>query len=339
MNGSVFGQYIDLLLGQFVDPGKRIYLLYLLSSVIIAVIWLYVRRRTTLPKAWGHIAHRKIWSGRSARSDIYLILINQAISMLLAPVLLGRLAVATGLYYFLTDLSGSLDPLIDCPEVLLTALFTLTYFILDDWSRYRLHRLLHELPALWFFHKVHHSARTMSPLTVYRVHPLEGVLFSLRGALVQGSVTALFVFLFGAQTSLITVLGASVISFMFNIAGSNLRHSHIRIGYWPWLERILISPAQHQLHHSSAVVHFDKNYGSVLALWDYWGGSLTRSAGQSKPRYGLSRRAAPDENTLTALYIKPFMELYSILKPLTAQLFASGLHKVIYRKNRSFRKS
>lgn len=339
MNDSILREYIDLLLGQFFDPGKRVYLVYLLSSVVIAVIWLYVRRRTTLPKAWSHIAHRKIWSGRSARSDVYLILINQAITMLLAPVLLGRLAVATGLYYFLTDLSGALDPLVECPEVLLTVLFTLTYFVLDDWSRYRLHRLLHEVPALWFFHKVHHSARTMSPLTVYRVHPLEGVLFSLRGALVQGCVTAMFVFIFGVQTSLITVLGASVLTFLFNVTGSNLRHSHVRIAYWSWLERLLISPAQHQLHHSSAEVHFDKNYGSVLAVWDLWGGSLTRSVGQSKPRYGLSRRPVAGENNLSTLYLKPFTELYSSLKRQTKTHTVYGLHKIFYRKNRSFRKS
>lgn len=339
MNGDVFLDYTDLLLKQLVDPGKRLYWLYLLSSVIIALGWLRVRQHITLPTAWSHLGHRKIWLGRSSRSDIYLILINQAITMLLTPVLLGRLAVATGIYYFLTNLFETADPLFVCPETLLAALFTLTYFVLDDWSRYRLHRALHEMPALWFFHKVHHSARTMSPLTVYRVHPVEGLLFSLRGVIVQGSVTAVFVFLFGGQTTLMTVLGASIFTFLFNIAGSNLRHSHIRIGYWPRLENILISPAQHQLHHSSAVVHYDKNYGSILAVWDLWGGTLISSVGQARPRFGLTRRPTSDEHQLSTLYITPFTELYTNLKLRTTTSSTWFLHKLMTRNDRSYRKS
>lgn len=339
MNGNVFLDYISLLLSQLVDPGKRIYWLYLLSSVIIAFSWLHVRRHITLPMMWRQLAHRKIWLGRSSRSDLYLILINQLITMLLTPVLLGRLAVATGIYYFLTHLFGTADPLIDCPEALLAVLFTLAYFFLDDWSRYRLHRALHEVPALWLFHKVHHSARTMSPLTVYRVHPVEGLLFSLRGVIVQGSVTAMFVFIFGGQTTLVTVLGASIISFLFNMAGSNLRHSHVRIGYWPWLEMFLISPAQHQLHHSSAVVHFNRNYGSILAVWDLWGDSLTYSAGHAKPRFGLTRRPSPNEHQLTTLYIKPFAELYVSLKQRPKAVIMCFFQKYFTRNNRSYRKS
>ena len=50
----------------------------------------------------------------------------------------------------------------------------------------------------------------------------------------------------------------NLFSFIFNIAGANLRHSHIEIAYWTWLEKIFISPAQHQLHHSIENKHFNK---------------------------------------------------------------------------------
>jgi sterol desaturase/sphingolipid hydroxylase (fatty acid hydroxylase superfamily) len=57
-----------------------------------------------------------------------------------------------------------------------------------------------------------------------------------------------------------------------NIAGSNLRHSQLPLSYWPWLQKILISPAQHQWHHNRTGA--DQNYGSILAIWDWWFGSL-----------------------------------------------------------------
>lgn len=62
--------------------------------------------------------------------------------------------------------------------------FTLCHFLLDDLSKYLVHRALYRWPVLWAFHKVHHSAITLTPLTVYRTHPLEAVLFSLRGSAV-----------------------------------------------------------------------------------------------------------------------------------------------------------
>ena len=63
--------------------------------------------------------------------------------------------------------------------------------------------------------------------------------------------------------------GVNIFIFLFNVFGSNLRHSHIGISYWKWLEFILISPAQHHLHHSVSKEHHDKNFGVSLAIWDW----------------------------------------------------------------------
>ena len=109
-----------------------------------------------------------------------------------------------------------------------------------------------EIPVLWAFHKVHHSATALNPLTVFRTHPIESIVFSLRGALVQGICIAVFVFFFGGQVQLVTVFGAGILNFLFNALGANLRHSHIPIGFWKPVEYVFISPAQHQIHHSTA---------------------------------------------------------------------------------------
>ena len=53
-----------------------------------------------------------------------------------------------------------------------------------------------------------------------------------------------------------------------------LRHSHIPIRYGRALEHILISPMQHQVHHSSDPRHHDKNFGEIFAFWDWMFGTL-----------------------------------------------------------------
>ena len=102
--------------------------------------------------------------------------------------------------------------------------------------------------------------------------------------------------------------------FIFNVTGSNLRHSHVPIFYWKWLERILISPAQHQIHHSTLPRHFDKNFGAILAIWDWIGGSLHLSEPETKLEFGVSKKVEPNEQSLKTLYLQPFRESWRAAK-------------------------
>ena len=75
----------------------------------------------------------------------------------------------------------------------------------DDFSRFLVHKALHRIPVLWSIHKVHHSAEYLTPFTVYRTHPLEGVIFAFRSIIVQAITISSFVFLFGGKIDLITI--------------------------------------------------------------------------------------------------------------------------------------
>jgi len=241
--------------------------------------------------------------------------VNQALMMVIAPRLVGRMAIATALFTGLhTLVGGRPDAALTLPGWLVVASFTACHFLCDDLSKYLVHRALHRWPVLWAFHKVHHSATTLTPLTVYRTHPLEAVLFSLRGSAVQASMVAVFIFFFGSAVDLFTVLGASVFLFAFNAAGSNLRHSHVRIGYGRRLERVLMSPAQHQIHHSVEERHHDKNFGTVLSLWDWLGGTLCLADKGEELRYGLSAGETTRMNGLAALYLRPALEAGRLLR-------------------------
>ena len=54
----------------------------------------------------------------------------------------------------------------------------------------------------------------------------------------------------------------------------HLQHSHMWISFRGLLGRVFISPAHHQVHHSDNPKHFNTNYGSCLALWDWMFGTL-----------------------------------------------------------------
>ena len=307
--------YFDQLADIFSEPRKRVFWGYLLLALVIAAAWL----RWKLGQGWRQIIattlSAKVWWSTSARADYLLVLINKLLMILIAPALLTQTVLATGLFGFyfsqfgMPPAAGSL-----LPDWGVAAAFTLTLFLLDDFARYLVHRVMHEVPALWAFHKVHHSARTLTPLTVMRTHPVEGVLFALRSALVQGVAIGSFLYLFGSQVDLVTVLGVNVAVFVFNVLGSNLRHSHVQLWYPKVVEHLLISPAQHQIHHSTAPRHFDKNYGAVLALWDWLGGSLHLSEPGADIRFGVSERVEAGEHSLKTLYFTPFAESASQLR-------------------------
>jgi len=170
---------------------------------------------------------------------------------------------------------------------------------------------------LWCFHQVHHSAEVLTPVTVYRTHPVEAVIFALRSVLVQALVIAGFIFFFGNRAELLAILGANAFLFIFNVAGSNLRHSHVWISYGSAIERWLISPAQHQIHHSVENRHYDRNFGAVLAVWDRMGGSLCLAKANRPSGFGLGT-TQNQPHTLKALYLQPFVLAFRYARRNTA---------------------
>tara|TARA_Y100000991_G_scaffold54751_1_gene39987 strand:- start:300 stop:1073 length:774 start_codon:yes stop_codon:yes gene_type:complete len=234
--------------------------------------------------------------------------------MFLSPLLISQLAIAHIVFEYLHSQTILMPLDIETNYIwMIPIFFTLCYFILDDFTKYITHALMHKVPLLWEIHKTHHSARTLTPLTIFRTHPIEGVIFVLRSALTQGIVIATFYYVYGSNITFITILGANIFSFWFHLFGSNLRHSHIRINYWNWLEKILISPAQHQIHHSIKKEHHNKNFGVAFAFWDYMFGSLYISKSNEDVKFGISEKEHEYENNIIYLYLSPFIGIYKLI--------------------------
>jgi sterol desaturase/sphingolipid hydroxylase (fatty acid hydroxylase superfamily) len=259
----------------FSDPGKRIYWGYLISAMLVAsLVTSYHQRTFDLKRQLAALTNRYYWFNRSTVVDYTLLFVNSVIrTIFILPNLGARLSGALIVASFAQANVGDVE-VGQVPWLLIAILFSGVLFVVDDLSRFLLHRMMHRWPILWRMHKVHHSAKVLTPFTVFRIHPVESVIYFMRGMLVFSFIAGSFIWIFRGQLTALELLGVDALGFIFNMAAANLRHSHIRLSFGR-LEGILISPTQHQLHHSKN--HCDINYGSCLALWDNWGGSLVRA--------------------------------------------------------------
>ncbi|NTS78014.1 sterol desaturase family protein [Catenovulum sp. SM1970] len=285
------------------NPSKRIYWLYLLSGLGLALVWAFMTSQSLL-SLLKKSCSAKYWFSKSSQLDLKWITVNQLLALfLLLPLLTGQVAWAMSVYRFLTAFFGSGD-FIQISSLSLMLLFTITVFLFEDFSRFLVHYAYHKVPLLWRFHAIHHSALTMTPLTLYRVHFIEYCINACRSLVVTGTVSGVFIYCFVGRIGVYEVLGVSIFNLVFNLAGANLRHSHVWLGFGKF-ENWFISPAQHQIHHSSHAQHLDKNFGASLSIWDRLFGSWLGSKKQTVKRFGLYKTVNPQKFYKQIFGIKP----------------------------------
>jgi len=269
------------------DPSHRTFWPFLLSALVLAALAGGGRR----------LLDRRVWTHPSAVVDYqFLVLKTLARWVFLLPWGAATVALVAAVAAALDARLGA-APASGLSTTEITAVYTVSLFVVWDASRYVLHRLLHRVPALWALHQVHHSAEVLTPVTFYRTHPVEAALYRARGVLATGLVTGVFFWAFRGAASPWELLGVGAVGFVFNLLGGNLRHSHVRLSWGPVLEHVFISPAQHQLHHSVAPAHHDRNFGAWLAVWDWAFGTLAL-AEDGDLEFGLApadRNHAPDD--------------------------------------------
>jgi creatinine amidohydrolase/Fe(II)-dependent formamide hydrolase-like protein len=103
-----------------------------------------------------------------------------------------------------------------------------------------------------------------------------------------------------------TIFGLNIVLFLFYVVGYNLRHSQIWLHFGKWASYIFISPAQHQIHHSTAMKHRDKNFGLIFSFWDRMFGTLYVPKGYEAIDYGINKEEKNPFKTTWELYVMPF---------------------------------
>jgi len=261
---------------------------------------------------------REVYRHPSAVLDYKLFFTNRLLGPggFLSTILLGSLSVtwvATFTQQHLVEqFTGHSGTGWTAPTLLM---FMVVIAMVRDFSTFAIHALHHSTPLLWEFHKVHHSAEVLTPVTVYRKHPVYTFLSGMMDILIVGPFQGLVAFWFIGAPEPITLFGANVVFTIFHIMGANLRHSHIWMSFGPAISRILMSPAQHQIHHSKADRHWNKNYGEVFALWDWLFGTLYVPGREREViEFGIAGATTQEHATLLQAYFVPFKNCAALLR-------------------------
>ena len=193
--------------------------------------------------------------------------------------------------------------------------FTCVLVLAWDFGATYAHYLKHKIPVLWEFHKVHHSAEVMTPMTALRRHPVDVLVGAATTTLTIGVVTGLWYLFVGTGVEPLTILGSLSGIYLWRLLGYNLRHSHIWISYGNFWNRIFISPAQHQIHHSIEAEHYDKNFGHIFSFWDGFFGTLYLPRHEERVKFGIEEEEMPQFQTIYGIYVTPVLRSLRLLKP------------------------
>ncbi len=198
------------------------------------------------------------------------------------------------------------------PSWAAVAIVTLAVWIAYEFAYWFDHLLSHKLPALWAFHKVHHSAETLSPLTLFRVHPVDSIVFYNIVAVVTGVTAGVMRWLVGSGIAPLTLAGTNVIMIVALFTVKHLHHSHVWMAWRGVWGMVILSPAHHQIHHSVAPEHHDCNFGESLAIFDWLAGTLHQPKAKREPlRFGVE--GARDPHSVHGSLIEPFADALSLL--------------------------
>jgi sterol desaturase/sphingolipid hydroxylase (fatty acid hydroxylase superfamily) len=180
--------------------------------------------------------------------------------------------------------------LIDLPPLVRAALV----FALLDLAFYYWHRLNHQVPILWRFHNVHHCDPDLGVSTSFRFH--------------FGEVALSTVF----RVVQVTLIGAPLPVFAVYEAAFQLNtlfhHSNVRlpIHLERWLNRVLVTPRMHGIHHSQVWQETDSNYAVVLPWWDLLHRTLRLNIPQARIVIGVPGYSRPEDNRFWHLLAMPF---------------------------------
>ena len=306
--------------GVFFDPGHFLSVVPMLVAFVIAliVVWVRLSRKSkngvpSLRHLIGVLFPRRIFLHQSAKLDYGLFFINQGvlffltISAFFSPAIMSEVMVRSAGY--LGYDSGATTPTLT-QGIIYSIYLTLVW----DFSATFAHYLKHKVPILWELHKVHHSAEVMTPITALRRHPLEAIFGSTIVALFLGAAIGIWVLALGQGVMPINIFGTLFGIWLWRLTGYNLRHSHIWISYGNFWNRVFISPAQHQVHHSKSAKHYDTNFGHIFSFWDKMFGTLYLPEYEERVEFGIDDGDMEDYKSLFGLYVTPCVNAWRILR-------------------------
>ena len=145
-----------------------------------------------------------------------------------------------------------------------------------DFCYYWFHRFSHEISILWAAHAVHHQSEDYNLSTALR-QTSTGFLF--------GWIFYLPLFVIGFPLEVLITVNAVNLIYQFWV---HTQH----VGRLGVLDRILVTPSNHRVHHAQNERYIDRNYGGMLILWDRLFGTFEAERDDEPVIYGVRRPLA-----------------------------------------------
>ena len=257
-----------------------------------------------------HVFPREMLTHPSAKADLLFWLSRRIfMPLLVIPLVISTVTAGQAIYWVLTQIIGPPTHPPGQAGPLVLVLFTVTMLLAYDLSYYLYHYAQHKVPMLWELHKVHHSAEIMVGITKDRVHPIDEIMNHWWDGVIPGLCYGAWLF-FVLDPTEVTIFGLNVylirnVLLMMDF----VRHTHLKLSYGRVLDGILLSPHYHQLHHSSAEKHWDKNFGLTLIIWDRMFGTMVKPEPDESFVFGLSHDEAPEYQSLYRLHVLPLKKM------------------------------
>jgi sterol desaturase/sphingolipid hydroxylase (fatty acid hydroxylase superfamily) len=180
----------------------------------------------------------------------------------------------------------TVGPALEIPVMIVVAL------ILHDGWFYFSHRLEHSVPLLWEFHKIHHSDENMNASTYERDNFLQTAFRAFFSVFTLGLIFDLDLKEAG-QAAYYSSVVLSVWSMFY--------HSAIRIEL-PWLDRVLMTPQLHRIHHSVDPRHHNRNFADVFPVFDIVFGTFLKPSPGEWAKTGLGAEFPPPQSFWSAQF-------------------------------------
>jgi len=269
-----------LLIGQLVNPNEG----YKANAYALGLDWFVLNMLLTgmlfipLEKLFGRLADQPLFR-TEWREDLFYFLFS---SVLVQIISLLSLSPSMFILDHTSAWSGFRQLVANQP----IALQVIEIMLLTDIVQYGFHRLFHEIPFLWRFHAVHHSAQKMDWLAGSRMHLVEIV--GLRGL----TIIPMFVLGFN-QISL------SIYIFLVYL-NATFVHANVRFNV-EWLKPFIVTPRFHHWHHGIEREAINVNYAIHFPWLDKLFGTYYMPPNQWPSGYGIGGHPVPNG------YVKQFL--------------------------------
>jgi alkylglycerol monooxygenase len=159
-------------------------------------------------------------------------------------------------------------------EVQSTILVYIIAFFALDFAGYWVHRLQHVTNFFWNGHIVHHSSEEFNLACALR-QSVSSIVKTFAIFLLPAAV-------FGVPEEVIAVVAPLHLFAQFWYHTQHIN----KMGF---LEKIIVTPSHHRVHHAINKEYIDKNYGQIFIFWDKWFGTFQEELPNTPPVYGLTR--------------------------------------------------